>query len=439
MSYAKILLIALSPLGAVPFAVADSELAAPFRLEDTEGVIDTGPAWGHSSPALEDLDGDGLAELVLGDFGGKFRVYKNIGTKEKSAFEKQDELQAGDEPAKVRIYCCIGGQPRFVDFDGDGVRDLLANSYDPGHCYFFRGLGEQRFEPPVEIVDRNSVPVRSSPVQQQDFQSFGSFFTPVDWDADGDQDLLVGCFNGDLKLRLNEGDAKTHAFAAENIVVNAGDEPLKVSAHCCPTVADWDGDGLWDLIVGADDGSVTWYRNVGKSSEPKFEKGIELIAKHDGSGYNLLRWSDESLPPGIRTQVEVADFNNDGKLDLLVGDFSTAYAPRPDLTQAEKDEFTTIIAEAETASSGFADKMKKLREDFAKRYPGDEAYSDEANEVWQTEYQALRESPEAKVMEASEAEFVSKMRPFLAETHGDGDHEYDLAVPHGFVWVYLRK
>jgi hypothetical protein len=444
MAYAKTFLIALSSFWAIAFAVAgwavaDTELAPPVRLEDAEGAIDTGPAWGHSSPAIEDMDGDGLADLVLGDFGGKFRVYKNVGSKAEPAFEKQDQLQAGDAPAEVNISCCIGGQPRFVDFDNDGARDFISNSYAPGHCYYFRGLGDGKFEKPVEIVDKNGVPVRSSPEQKQDFQSFGSFYMPTDWDADGDSDLLVGCFSGELKLRINEGDAKNYSFASENVVVNAGDEPLKVSAHCCPVVADWDGDGLWDLVVGSGDGSVNWYRNAGNKGQPKFEKGIELVAKHDGSGYNLLRWNVDELPPGIRSQVEVTDFNNDGKLDLLVGDFSTAYAPRPDLTQTEKDEFTATIEDAANRTSGYVEKMNKLREDFSKRYPGDEAYSDEATEAWQTEYQALRESAEAKEMEANDAKFVEKVRPYLAETHGDGNESYNLAIPHGFVWVYLRK
>jgi hypothetical protein len=36
-------------------------------------------------------------------------------------------------------------------------------------------------------------------------------------------------------------------------------------------------------------------------------------------------WSDDDVVPGIRSQVEVTDYNGDGKLDLLVGDFYTAY------------------------------------------------------------------------------------------------------------------
>ena len=72
-------------------------------------------------------------------------------------------------------------------------------------------------------------------------------------------------------------------------------------------MADWDADGLWDVLAGSDDGSVTWFRNVGTKDAPQLEKGVTLVDKHDGNGYNLLRWSEGEIVPGIRAQVEVVD------------------------------------------------------------------------------------------------------------------------------------
>jgi hypothetical protein len=438
MRFACCAALVLAP-ATLRLAAAGDAFEKPVRLEADGKVIDTGPAWGHSSPCVEDLDGDGLADLLLGDFSGKFHVYKNVGEQGRPQYKDAGLLQAGGADAKVNIYCCVGGQPRFVDLDGDGVRDFVSSSYDPGHCYFFRGLADHKFSKSDELVDKAGVPVRSSVVQKQDYQSFGSFYAPVDWDADGDADLLVGCFDGNLKLRINEGQAKAASFAAENKTVEAAGEPLKVKAHCCPVVADWDGDGLWDLLSGSDEGSVSWFRNAGTKESPVFEKGITLVEKHPTNGYNLLYWSEDEIVPGIRSQIEVIDHNGDGKLDLLVGDFYTAYDPKPHLDEADKQKLTALVKEESAATKKCADKLEALRADFAKRYPGDAIYSKEADKEFQKAYQALQEGPEYKAMEQGEAAFARQVRPMLAKTRGPGDRTFDLAVSHGYVWLFQRK
>jgi len=411
----------------------------PVRLKADGKIIDTDPAWGHSSPCVEDLDGDGRDDLVVGDFSGTFRYYRNVGTAKAPAYKVEGRIQAGGADAKVRIYCCIGAQPRFCDLNGDGLRDMIANSYDPGHCYLFRRLADNRFAGREELLDKSGVPVRSAPVQKQDYQSFGSIYEPVDWDDDGDFDLLIGCFAGELKLRMNEGTTKRPEFAVDNIPIAAAGEPLKVTAHLCPVVADWDGDGLWDIIAGSDDGSVTWFRNVGSKTSPAFAAGQTLVEKHDGSGYNLAFWSDADVIPGIRSQIEVTDYNGDGKLDLLVGDFYTAYDFKKNLSEEQKHDVRKLIAEGESLGKELRKKFKALQEEFEKRYPGDKIFSDEADREWRKAYQSLRASPEAKHMKENEKRFVEKMRPFLADFRAPGDRRSDLAKPHGHVWLFIRR
>ena len=327
---------------------ADEVFEKPTRLEADGKPIDTGNAWGHSSPCVEDVDGDGLRDLVLGDFGGKFRIYKNVGEKTAPVYKAAGNLQADGTDAAVRIYCCIGSQARFCDLNNDGIRDFISNSYDPGHCYYFRGLGDGTFARSEELVDKAGIPVRSEPEQKQNHQSFGSFYMPVDWDADGDLDILIGCFDGELKLRVNEGDANKYVFAKENVTINAGDKPLKVPSHCCPIIVDWDGDGLWDVLAGSDDGSVTWFQNTGTKTSPQLAEGVTLVEKHDGHGYNLVRWNESEISPGIRSQIEVVDHNGDGKLDLLVGDFCTAYEMRT-MDEAEKQQFQKLLADLDAS------------------------------------------------------------------------------------------
>ncbi|QDT28425.1 FG-GAP repeat protein [Gimesia panareensis] len=411
----------------------------PVRLQADGKVIDTGEHWGHSSPCIEDLDGDGRDDLILGDFRGGFQFYQNVGTQQKPVYQNKGKIQADGKDAKVNIYCCVGAQPRFVDLDGDGIRDFISSSYDPGYCYFFRGLPDHKYAAPVELKDKTGVPVQSAVKPKQKVQSFGSFYMPVDWDNDGDFDLLIGCFDGQLKLRINEGTAEKYAFAADNLTVKADGKPLEVEKHCCPVVADWDQDGLWDLLAGSDEGSVTWFKNVGSKTVPKFAAGKVLVPKHAGDGYNQVIWDENKVVPGIRSQIEVVDFNQDGKLDLILGDFCSTYDFREDLTKKEKAEVEKLLSDAKSLGKAYREKVLALQEDFKKRYPGDQIYSEQATKEWSNAYKALKESPEAKQLEKLDAQFTRQMRPYLASTDGKRDHSYDLARGHGYVWLFLRK
>jgi hypothetical protein len=76
----------------------------PIRLTAADGVIDSGPSWGHSSPWIADVDGDGVSDLVVGDFSGLFRFYRNEGTNKQPRYARAVNLQAGRVDAKVPIY-----------------------------------------------------------------------------------------------------------------------------------------------------------------------------------------------------------------------------------------------------------------------------------------------------------------------------------------------
>jgi len=76
----------------------------PVRLAAADGVIDHGAALAHCGPWVEDVDGDGLKDLIVGDFSGYFTVYRNEGTDKQPKYAKGEHLQAGGEDAKVPIY-----------------------------------------------------------------------------------------------------------------------------------------------------------------------------------------------------------------------------------------------------------------------------------------------------------------------------------------------
>jgi hypothetical protein len=76
----------------------------PVRLKAADAVIDSGPHWAHSGPCLHDVDGDGRRDLLVGDFSGLFRLYRNVGTDREPKFAAGEVLRAGGVEAKVPIY-----------------------------------------------------------------------------------------------------------------------------------------------------------------------------------------------------------------------------------------------------------------------------------------------------------------------------------------------
>lgn len=76
------------------------DLADPIVIEaDGEPIRVT---TGHAAPFVVDLDGDGLKDLVVGQFGeGRARIYRNLGTAEEPRFADFTWLEAEGEPASV--------------------------------------------------------------------------------------------------------------------------------------------------------------------------------------------------------------------------------------------------------------------------------------------------------------------------------------------------
>jgi hypothetical protein len=199
----------------------------------------------------------------------------------------------------------------LADYDGDGLADLLSGCSCCDQAFGFFLFSRQK-DGSFAAKERIELDY-----PQDRFAKFGEFspkglqskVAVTDWNADGVPDLLVG---GDTRaLGVAYGPlAGKKAVKVERVWPRGQELIYWGTTNLC--VADWDGDGLADLIAGGRAGEergVYWLRNVGTRREPRLAEPKRLLADD-------LRYGDGSR---FITGVWVADWNADGRPDLIAG------------------------------------------------------------------------------------------------------------------------
>src|SRR5262245_59495404 len=130
-----------------------------------------------------------------------------------------------------------------------------------------------------------------------------------DFDGDGVDDLLVGeYFEGRLRIFRNRGTSREPSFTDYGWF-KAGGAIAGVPTECCigftPQLVDLDSDGRSDVVSGSFPGEVYWFRRLkdGTFAAPEF-------LKHS---------TGETVKPGYCSATNVADWDRDGDLDLVIG------------------------------------------------------------------------------------------------------------------------
>jgi hypothetical protein len=211
-----------------------------------------------------------------------------------------------------------------VDLDADGHGDILSGSYSfspqliPGLFQVLYGKEDGTFRRAEALKGTDGEPliIRSKGREANEYTCTRPF--AVDWDGDGHLDLVVGNFAGTFYLFKSQGQGK---FTPESEEIKAYGQPLKIYYHSDPFVVDWDGDGDLDLLSGSYEGGVQWAENgAGTGKPPQLKPFRSLIGRGPRlEGGQLLRDGDLKGPLG-HTRIWVDDVNSDGKLDILVGD-----------------------------------------------------------------------------------------------------------------------
>jgi len=239
---------------------------------------------------LADIDDDSDFDLLVGDHDGSVHFYRNIATGEEYSFVPEPHVLA-------EIKVGSRAAPTVVDIDDDGDQDIFVGEA-VGAISFYRNIGT-RTDPAFELVSERFQDIKAGPA------SFPSF---ADVDNDGDFDLFVGTgayiwpvnVGGNVHWYENVGTPEHPEFT----LVTEQFASIRVEVfNSRPVFADIDGDDDLDLFVGSGGGQIQFFRNTGTPSSHEYGLETETFA-------------DIDVERG--GQVELADIDNDGDLDLFV-------------------------------------------------------------------------------------------------------------------------
>jgi hypothetical protein len=235
------------PGGAVAFEKVDDDFLGFSRFQSI------GSAY---APTFGDLDGDGDTDAVIGQRSGELTYLENTaGPGAAVAFAEPffgyQDIDAGQL-----------SRPAIADLDRDGRADLVVGGFD-GRIRYYRNVGDAgtpRFNPDLSAAG-NTIQLGGINTNVPGFST--SHPTPNVVTYDDRFLLLTGSRTGTLRAYEFSDPTATFPILEDTI---AG---LDVGAFSNPTTADFDGDGLLELVVGNERGGVTYYRSdlaVGKTT-----------------------------------------------------------------------------------------------------------------------------------------------------------------------------
>jgi len=325
----------------------------PVKVMSADKPVET---FGWPSPNFADFDGDGDLDLLCGEFLDGFTYFENIGTRtapkyapgrrltvppgaEKSAApsawlaqQEAAKLPGSPHPLTMDLEMIT---PVAIDWDKDGDLDLIVGDED-GRVAFIENTGKftsehtPQFLPPVYFK------------QEADDLKCGALATPVgvDWDGDGDIDIVSGNTAGYIVFYENlsgPGVAKPkwaapkHLEADGKIIRPMAGANGSIQGPCeakwgytTLSIADWDGDGLPDILMNSILGKVVWFKNIGTRKAPKLAAAQPIEVEWNGPqpalAYGWLRPEGKALLTQWRTTPVAVDWNHDGLTDLVMLD-----------------------------------------------------------------------------------------------------------------------
>jgi len=251
---------------------------------------------GLNMPSFTDIDKDGDEDLFVtvlsGAYGyqliNNFYFYRNENGNYN--LETQEFIETLD------LFSDI--YPEFIDIDSDGDLDLFIGTATDlsefpinGKVKFYENIGnDSNLEPIWNLVNSEFLGGNAGYNLSLDFG---------DIDADGDYDMLVGEYNGTIRIYLNVGDEFDPNFSEYSLI-----NDIDLSGYSIPKLVDIDNDLDLDLFIGQSTGNISFYENIGSNENYDF-----ILVSNN---YNDISVNNKS-------SIDFFDIDNDEDYDLIVG------------------------------------------------------------------------------------------------------------------------
>ena len=291
-------------------------------------------------PLIVDWNGDGVHDLIAaGVKAGCGEVY--LVQKTEAGFA----AAAGTPLELCRAWAELQPQgvtlAQSLDWDANGTADLLLLT-GRGEIWLAISPKTGEWSPPRPLAGPKNAPLRLA---------YATSAWAADLDQDDDVDLLLGDASGQVWIAWNGGNRAKEAFEVPQAVSIGGLE-LLVDHDAAAVAADWDCDSRLDLIVGSRNGAVYWCRGLKSEGRPGWAPPLTLVgpcSEESPAGTPQRPGAPLWTPvPGWSPRPAVADWNGDHWPDLFLGDSNRKVIKYREMTAEEEADLKAVLAQRES-------------------------------------------------------------------------------------------